>query len=230
MMPGFQKGAVLLVALLVLVLGSLYFLLVSANDRQRFRDTAPAMRHLQRIRDALVGHALETGCLPCPATSATSGTAPGSCATAASRFGFVPWQTLGVPATDPWGGLVRYRVTGRYATGDCSFTASSTGDAIVMTRDAGGNLQTIDATAPFVLLSHGPGREGAVLVSGAALPPPDAGRPDERTNLLDRDRFVTRPWTEDAGAPGGPFDDAILWNGSAELCRLLATRKGWSCP
>ncbi|RMG29263.1 MAG: hypothetical protein D6721_06585 [Gammaproteobacteria bacterium] len=225
-----QRGAALLLVILLLVLGSLHFVLVSSGAHDVHREADRAAAYLRRLREALVGHALETGCLPCPSPDPTRGTAPARCPRPGDRDGYVPWQTLGVEATDPWGSVVRYRVSGAYAEGDCRFSAGTRGTLEVATREPDGRVRVLEPAAPFVLFSPGPNRLGGRRRNGRAAPPPPRTHVDERINLYDARRFRTRPWTEDPAAAGGPFDDLVAWISPDRLCRLLAHRKGWSCP
>ena len=83
-------------------------------------------RRLEEIRQALLGFAAAKGYLPCPDTNTPadgiedervagvrSAIAEGT--VCAAEEGFLPWVTLGVPQTDAWGVLFRYRVKDEFA-------------------------------------------------------------------------------------------------------------------
>ena len=99
-----QRGAAFLV--LVLMIGIVATALIvsagtSSNDKLgAAENTAKA---LATARDALIAFAVSVadsarpGDLPCPATDYTTGIAAASCNTSASRQGYLPWSTLGLP-------------------------------------------------------------------------------------------------------------------------------------
>ena len=97
------------IAIVALLLGALLTPLATQYQMRRNKE---AESMLEEIKEALIGYAVSQGRLPCPDTNADGlenpDTPPGCTATVQ---GFLPWQDLGVPATDPWGRLFVYRVT-----------------------------------------------------------------------------------------------------------------------
>jgi type II secretory pathway pseudopilin PulG len=114
------------------VVAGLVALLISAlvvplATQTRERRVAQALRTLDEIRQALVGYAEAEQLgprLPCPDTTVALGegtpndgiedrkAADGNCV---AYDGNVPWVTLGVAASDPWGTRYRYAVSPAFA-------------------------------------------------------------------------------------------------------------------
>ena len=116
-LPIEQKGAVLIMLLTILVLGTLTTLVISlaggSNVAEQDMKTAKALAH---AKEALIAHAVSVllptvpsavttarpGDLPCPALD-SGGVAAASCGNAAGttgqsvRLGRLPWMTLGLP-------------------------------------------------------------------------------------------------------------------------------------
>lgn len=212
-LPARQSGAVIMIMLLILVLGSAYFLLTTLNKGDpKLPRAEDQMRELGIIRDALLGFAyLNNGCLPCPSTNATVGTAPANC-TAANRAGFLPWESLNLGNTDQWAHRYRYVVDPAFANNGCgALTLSSTGDIRIQTRDMAGALTDVALNQPAVVHTHGPNGFGARNPDGTALPNPPVGHLDEQANRTATTNFIQRPADSTAGIPGGPFDDQLTW-------------------
>lgn len=219
-----QRGAAIMVMLLILIMGSAYLLLTKLNkgDPQQPR-AVDTTAELGAIRDALIGYAqINGGCLPCPSQDPTDGRAPASCTTppAANRVGFLPWSDLGFGAQDPWGRRYSYIVDPAFAVG-CAFPTP--GDLGAQTRDNAGVLTpvVIPNGLVAVVLSHGANGFGAADAAGGLLPPPPATHGDERANRrtdLAASRTVTRrAHTTDSAVTGGPFDDLVVWISRDEL-------------
>src|SRR3990172_12353054 len=106
------------VALVVvaLLLGSLPAPLSSQVEQRKISE---AQKILEQINDALMGFAMSQtpARLPCPDTVGNDGLEDACPFTAGSSTeGNVPWQTLAVPAADPWGQRYQYRVNGAFTT------------------------------------------------------------------------------------------------------------------
>lgn len=190
--------------IIALLLGMLIVPLSTQVDQQRVSET---QRQLEQIREAVIGFAIATGRLPCPATPTTSTSTAGSgtenkpAATCGILEGVVPWTTLGVPETDAWGRRFTYRVTTAFAddaTGglSSSFLITDAGD-ITVTNGAA-NIAT---SIPAVIVSHGKNGAGAYFSDGARLA---VGVGDELENADVDVTFVSR-----LNAPD--FDDMLLW-------------------
>ncbi|MGE5385607.1 MAG: hypothetical protein ACM3SV_06955 [Betaproteobacteria bacterium] len=116
-----QRGAALLVILLIVGALAAYFAISALNSGQAERDQQTA-NTLAKAKEALIGfaatyrdlHANQVfGYLPCP-DAANAGTAPGACGAASvSEVGHLPWNTLGLPPLrDSGGECLWYIVSG----------------------------------------------------------------------------------------------------------------------
>lgn len=163
--------AIVLVIVALLIGG----MLVPLSAQQDIHNSSETQKHLNEIKEALLGFALVHGRLPCPANPATaSGTAgageeytssAAGCTT--SLEGVVPWATLGVSETDAWGRRITYRVTADFAK-TAPFTLASTGSIKVLVSSGGA---TIAENLPAAFISHGKNGLGAYLPSGSQIGP-----------------------------------------------------------
>ena len=211
------------IAILGLVLGTMLAPLRAQIDAARIRE---AERMLGEIREALIGHVITRGALPCPdvVSDGVDGVAPAACAGTALA-GVLPYQTLGVARADPWGRHFGYRVaqefSNRVLTGQPPAAArldlTDPGDITVLTRgDDPGTAGTAELkhqsvataltrSAPALVLSFGPNGLGGIgAATGRALAPPSGGAIDEIENADADAIFVSR--VHSRGADG--CDDA----------------------
>lgn len=207
----------LAVALFViaLLLGSL---LVPLGTQVEQRQVAEAEKALEQIREALLGHALAHGYLPCPDLTGGAGandgiedvSAAGNCT---GDDGNLPWVTLGVGAIDPWNNRYRYHV-------DTDFAARAPATPFGLATGASVRVWTTAAqTTPLtsgdpngavaVVLTHGRNGKGAIsALTGAANAPATSN--DEEENADGTVHFVSRPPSA-ADSPAGEFDDVVTW-------------------
>jgi len=184
------------------------------------RDRRATAATLEQAIEALYGHAIIHGHLPCPdALSDGDGredrTADGACASVA---GLLPAADLGVRAVDAWGNRLRYRVTTRTApaAAGASFTVSDDGycrggdgtldlcergelevltrgdDPRTVGRESNASFTLADAV-PAVVISHGANGHGAWRPGGATLALP-AGHIDEAANADAGGTFYARDY------------------------------------
>lgn len=126
--PGRQRGAALLIMLVILVVGIAAILVdsLTASSVKTARQAKTATA-LAQAKDALIGYAITyadthsntvPGYLPCPDQTggANEGSAPGSCGTKdISQMGRLPWKTLGLSTLrDGDGECLWYAVSGTY--------------------------------------------------------------------------------------------------------------------
>ena len=120
----------IVVVIVTLLLGGLLIPLGSQVEKRQYAETE---KLLAEIREALIGHAIANGYLPCPAVSSANGIEDrsGTTCTGGKRVGFLPWVTLGVTATDSWDNLFRYSVTPAFTDSDAAnlFTLDESSDA-----------------------------------------------------------------------------------------------------
>ena len=219
------------VAVLVigLILGGMLGPLVSQVEQRQVSDTE---KTLQEAREALIGHAVANGYLPCPDKTTAVGAAgtpndgvedvsAGACVV---TEGNLPWVTLGTGRTDAWGNRLHYEVVGTFAQRPTAFTLATAGTLRVCINSgcAGSNLLT--DTAVVVLFSHGKNGYGAInAATGTANPAPTSA--DEIDNTDGGTRFISRPITA-PGSSAGEFDDIFTWLSRYTLAnRLVAAGK-----
>lgn len=149
-----QSGFTLVELTIVLVLIALLIggLLVPLSAQRDVQNTNDVQKQLAEIKEALLGFAIINGRLPCPTTtidpaSANYGIEDAACA---SVEGYLPWKSLGVQATDPWGtrrslaadpliGYWHYRVDNAFSV---AFTLNTTPTSALQVVDAAGNALT----------------------------------------------------------------------------------------
>lgn len=233
--------------IIVLLIGSV---LVPLTTQVEQRQASETQKLLEDIKEALIGHAVAKGYLPCPdRTTGGAGTAndtandgiedftaAGACfSTTAS--GNVPWVTLGIGASDPWGNRFRYRVHFNYAQRSplAVFSLSSVTNLTVTTLSVGGALLTAASPdgAVAVIISHGKNGYGAMnSLTNTAQPAPVS--PDELDNFTagGGQSFTSRTPTAFASPCGGvnqplcEFDDIVIWIGKFTLFnRMVAAGK-----
>jgi type II secretory pathway pseudopilin PulG len=132
-----QQGAALMVMLVIMIMGTLAFIVGSLNgtalNNSRNKVTAEALAH---AKDALIGYAITysdthagqaLAYLPCPDRNGTGGiNGEGSAETCGSQnvssVGRLPWRTLGLPPLrDGNGECLWYAVAGSYKNNPSSY-------------------------------------------------------------------------------------------------------------
>lgn len=176
-----------------------------------------AQRHYAGQREALVqlNGAVETllafamlnGRLPCPANATLASDEPAAgredCALAGGH-GVLPWATLGLAETDPWGQRLSYYAQPQFTAAvppeaHAAFTLETVGNARI--RDALATDHDIAADLPAVIVSHGQRGGGAYLPSGRQ----QDGAGGEESENADADlSFIAHP-------PTPEFDDQLAW-------------------
>jgi prepilin-type N-terminal cleavage/methylation domain-containing protein len=211
---GFTLVEVAIVLVVVgLLIGGLITPLSTQMEQRRVADTRKAM---EEAREALTGFAIRNGYLPCPAVSAANGLEDrsGERCTNERRIGFLPWATLGMPKLDSWGHLFVYSVTPEFTDSEVRFRLNTPRDITVATRDTAGNL--VAATAPndipAVILSAGRNGYGGFSELGVRAADAGTGNVDEKTNIASTGTaFIGRDGADNPGAPGGTYDDLVVW-------------------
>lgn len=192
--------------ILALLSGGLMMTLSSQLEQRSYSET---QRHLQDIRDALLGYAAShlaldgKPYLPCPDTDGDGleNRTGNNCTTA---DGFLPWNDLGFGNLDAWNNRFRYHVTPSFARNDIGFTLSSTGALRVCEQAA--CTATLATQLPSIVISHG--RNGLGGTSSGNLANPLPVSTDEQENADADNDFVSHTI-----APAGPseFDDLVTW-------------------
>jgi prepilin-type N-terminal cleavage/methylation domain-containing protein len=229
--PAPQHGFSLVELTVVLVIvallsGGLMFGLSAQRETAALQD---ARRQLDTVREALLGFAMANGRLPCPApanlpnTDANAGKAPAPPCDTALQHGVLPWVTLGVPETDPWGNRLTYFGSNRFTaalTGgaQASFTMSTgvppDNAGLADIRNLAGSTVAIETGA--VVVSHGVNGAGAYRPDGSKIAD---GVGSELENSDADQTFV-------ADTPTTAFDDVLVWISPHLLkSRLVAVGK-----
>lgn len=214
---GKQGGFSLVEMAIVLVIVGLMIggLLAPLSMQIEQRKQAETQKALEEAREALIGYALRYGYLPCPAISAGNGLEDRQQQRCSNdkRQGFLPWATLGVNRADAWNRLFRYSVTPAFSDAGALFTLATPRDITVMTRDDAGRPAQASALGdiPALILSHGKNGYGATGVQGQRVAGGPADNADERINAASATTFVGRGASENGAAPGGRFDDMVVW-------------------
>lgn len=209
----------IVLAVLALLLGGGLTVLSTQIEQQRYKDT---QRLLDEAKEALIGHAVRFGRLPCPAdptiASGTAGAgqenpAGGPCAT---PQGVLPWATLGLPELDAWGRRFTYRVTANFARqitppATAAFALAENGDITV--RPAAAPATPLAAQIPAVLISHGPNGLGAYPPSGTPQMPASTDN-DEIENYDVNPEFISK-------TPTTTYDDLVVWVTPAILANRM---------
>ncbi|MGV0974422.1 MAG: type II secretion system protein [Azonexus sp.] len=206
-LPSRNNGFSLVELAIVLVIVALLTsgLLLGISAQRNAAENIDAQRQLESIRDALTGFALTRGRLPCPAPPNLANTdANAGLENCAQQHGVLPWVTLGLPETDPWGNRFTY-----YASS--SFTAALPSGALAsFTLDTDGNANIKASTSstgnvasnlPAVVVSHGSRAAGAWQPNGTQM---SGAAGDELENANATLTFI-------AAQPGNSFDDLLTW-------------------
>ncbi|WP_170285876.1 type II secretion system protein [Propionivibrio limicola] len=198
----------IVLTIIALLLGGMLIPLSAQRDIQQMNE---AQRQLLEIKEALHGFAVINGRLPCPTTTsdpaaAKYGIEDASCV---NVDGYLPWKSLGLPETDPWGarrsaaadpftGYWRYRVDSAFAS---AFTLTTEPTSALTVKDASGNAMTQTT----------PNSPVAILYSTG---------PDLTANGLNADSDTT---TYEAGERSSSIDDLVVWIGRPVLFSRMIT-------
>lgn len=199
--------------IMTLLLGSI---LVPLATQVEQRQNAESLRILEEARDAMLGHAIANGRLPCPDTdgNGTENITAGVCTSITSGIahGTLPWQTLGVGASDAWGNRIRYAVRSEYAQSSTLFSLTSPNPASTtypQVCETSACTATLTTLAVAVLVSHGKNGWGATNAASATTYAAPTSLNELANTIIDRD-FVSRISTS-ADSAAGEFDDVVLW-------------------
>lgn len=227
--------AMVLFILGLLLITAMYTL--QAQQEQRAREET--QRRLEHAREAVLGYAVANGRLPCPANGATgvqSETTPGA-GDCTAYVGYLPAVTIGLQpvdangfAIDAWNNRIRYAVANSIS--DCTgssttphFTSKTNLKANGMSCRPSDNqlliCKSTQSTPPPAVGDCGPSdgsnsvtNKGTVVVvifsTGPNFATATGSRPDEDENT-DGDTLFISHTPQAAGAPGGEFDDLMVW-------------------
>lgn len=233
--------------IITLLLGSI---LVPLTTQVEQRQVSETQKMLEDIKEALTGHAVAKGHLPCPDRTTTGGGgandtandgvedhSAGSClgpsiSGGTIRMGNVPWQTLGLGASDPWGNRFRYMVSHSYAQRSpvTPFNLTSPAGIVICSTWSGcpgtSSVRLTPASpdgAVAVIISFGRNGFGAISAQTSAVNPTPSSF--DETGNYSGGPLVSRTHSP-AGATAGEFDDIVTWFGKYTLFnRMVAAGK-----
>ncbi|MEN9480836.1 MAG: hypothetical protein RLZZ298_2231 [Pseudomonadota bacterium] len=206
--PGFTLVELTIVLLIIGLLSS--GLMFSVSAQRSLAENADAQLQLETIREALLGFAISTGRLPCPALpnlasgDANAGVAVTPPCLNAAQHGVLPWATLGLPESDPWGNRYTYFAGSAFtaavpAGAQSSFTLEIEGTANA--KDSSTSPANIASKLPAVIVSHGSRGAGGYRSTGFQ----SGGAAGEELENSDADlTFI-------AHVPSEDFDDLVTW-------------------
>lgn len=213
-----QRGAALLLLLLVLGLGASSFLIsMFSQPRGDLRRQAATRAALADAREALLGYAVVHRRLPRPAQSALDGRESGQpCRDDAACTGWLPWTTLGLTPGDGWNKLLRYSVSPEFTDNNLERAPEATKTLLDRSDDGGifyrvgsANCVVDDRCAPAVILSSG--RQLGTSLAGIEQAGAVTGNSDEQANAEAVRDFMARAATADERSIGGSFGNDIGW-------------------
>lgn len=204
----------IVLVIFALLAGGLMMTLTTQQEVQRLSE---ARRQLADIREALIGYAVANGRLPPPAgPGIASGTAGAGEIDNTLTQGVIPWASLGLPETDPWGQRFTYRLLPTFgdtvasatvpacdppaatppAPAQASFALCSIGNITV--TDGAANIAT---NLPAIVISHGRNGFGGFRSTGLQV----AGAIGDEAENADSDTaYISRTHSPD-------FDDEVVW-------------------
>ena len=214
--------AAVVLAIVGLLLGSTLFTLSAQVENRQRGDT---QRRLDDARELLLSFALVNGRLPCPATTSGEEAGGGAAPCATSYGGFLPARSIGFQPTDAegfgldaWGNRIRYAVSAtqwgavpaRFTRQHAATASWSMGQKPADLVVCGASPAVPSATACDAGTSTTNQNTVVAIVFSTGR---NAGAPrgaNEARNLDANALFVSRP-PDPPGAPGGEFDDLLVW-------------------
>jgi len=196
----FELGFTLVeMAIVLIIIGLLVSTLLAPLSAQRdLKDYSQVRTDLEQIQEALYGYAVVNGSLPCPDTNGDGiADACGGLTNATSTGGNIPWVTLGVQISDPWGRPYQYRVNDSFGT-IFSLSTAGTGLGILRVCTDSTCVATVANNVPAVIYSSGK--------NGAVQPPISA---DELENRVTAGATFDRTFVSHNFSP--TFDDVVVW-------------------
>ncbi|MDH3314665.1 MAG: prepilin-type N-terminal cleavage/methylation domain-containing protein [Gammaproteobacteria bacterium] len=193
----------------------------------RVRTIKAAERNLSDVKEALIGYAMTNRRLPCPDTDSTPDGQenPLGGGTCTALEGFLPWNTLGVDASDVWGRLYIYRVSPEFTHPTVPGTPpaasqldlNDSGNINIVDRASDKSEITLTTTAAVVIVSLGGNGYGGRDTDGNSLVAPTGA--DELENTDSDVKFVRRNYSIGAATCSDTagttsfceYDDLVTW-------------------
>ncbi len=194
-----QRGAAFLILVFMIgIAGAAIIVSAGATTNFKLAEAQRTAQSLATAREALMAYAASVpdsarlGDLPCPATSYVTGQTATSCNTAASRMGYLPWKTLGLPELrDGTGAPLLYAVSNVFKYNSRTGTLNS---------DTSGEFTVAGENAIAVVFSPG-APIGAQDRNAATF---------DVTNFLEA-RNADGDALFDNSAESSTFNDRLIW-------------------
>ena len=216
---GFSLAELAIVLIVVALLTS--GLLVGLSSQRNQAANKDSEHQQDIILEAIMGFAMSSGRLPCPAdptiSTASGGgieyleCSPIDCSTTDRtcklEHGVIPWKSLGIQETDPWGNRFTYFV-GKEFSNPITQAEKDSGKRTRFTLETVGRANIQDGTGqavasdiPAVVISHGSRSAGGYQSTGIKL----GGASGDEDENADADlAFILHTPTEN-------FDDLVTW-------------------
>lgn len=188
-------------------------MMLTLGAQQDIQKTSEVRRQLSDIREAVLGYAVANGRLPPPADPTKANTDPTAGVIDEGRTnGVMPWVTLGLPETDPWGQRFTYRVRSEFADSIAANTIPSCTPLPAPTQASfalcsSGNITITDGSTtiatgiPAIAISHGKNGLGGFRPDGTQV----AGALGEELENANGDtNFISH-------SQSASFDDEVIW-------------------
>ncbi len=178
-------------------------LMMTLSTQQEIQRLSEVRRQLADIREALLGYVAANGYLPLAADpEQPSGTEGAGLSKPGQITGVLPWATLGLPETDPWGQRFTYKVSSDFSAlptppALAGFTLTNKGNITV--RDQSGTIIADDL--PAIVISHGRNGLGGYNRDGQQRP---GATGHEKENTHGSSGFFSHE-------QGPDFDDEVIW-------------------
>ncbi len=181
-------------------------LLGQSTGQRRLLAEQRARAQLDLSLEALYGFAISQGRLPCPAdpTLDSKEEKAGTEDCSKGDSGVLPWRTLALPETDPWGQRLSYKVSSKFTAdpggiGQAGFSLADQGSLDIVPGSY--TTHTVASKLPAVLISHGRNGLGGYRSNGQRKL---ASQADEGENADGDTLFINRP-------PDSLYDDLTTW-------------------
>lgn len=230
-----QRGAALMIMLVIMVLGAAAFLVSSLSKPGLKIERAKIISSdalLQTAKEALIAYAISNdvrlGNLPCPDRDAPGdigyGDAEGSCSAGGSTsIGRLPWKTLGIPElVDAAGEPLWYALSDNFR-----------GIVSVINSDTQGTLSVYDADGTTLLTPAGSEAVAIIFSPGAIVGSQQRGTTAEKKNPSNY--LETGPNSRNNANAAGPFiaanesntfNDRLLYITADQLLPPVEKRAG----
>lgn len=201
----------------IAILGASVLMAVRVQMVQR--QTAETRAALDEAREALLAFAAANGHLPCPAI----GGAPDqgqenrdpNTMVCKSRRGLLPWSTLGVVAIDGHGRRLAYATGNEVsdASPPISLETQVPASKLSIQAGQGGSAKLAsDGAAVAAVWSYGANGLFGTTPDGNTIDGTASAGNDETVNgSIAESRVIARDISENTAAPGGAFDDEVIW-------------------